>query len=89
MFVAAVATDRDCGEIIFAVTPPEALEATASSGDMPTAAAVSFCMPPNSAQDEVSEPVRNTPSQPSRGEKNGNRLPVCVNARPSVELMPD
>ena len=39
MLVAAVATDRDCGEIIFAVTPPEALAATASSGDMPTAVA--------------------------------------------------
>jgi hypothetical protein len=32
MLVAAVATDRDCGEIIFAVTPPEALAATASGG---------------------------------------------------------
>ena len=89
MLVAAVATDRDCGEIIFAVTPPEALAATASSGDMPTAVAVSFCIPPNRAHEEVSDPVRNTPSQPSSGEKNGNRLPVCVKARPSVELMPE
>ena len=89
VMVAAVATERDCGEIILAVTPPEALDATASSGDIPTAMAVSFCMPPKRAQEDVSEPVRNTPSQPSRGEKKGKSQPVCVNARPSVELMPE
>ena len=46
-------------------------------------------MPPNRAQEDVSEPVRNTPSQPSRGEKKGNSQPVWVKARPRVELMPE
>ena len=40
------------------------------------------------ALEEVSDPVRNTPSQPMSGAKKGNRLPVLVKARPSVELMP-
>ena len=44
ILVAEVATLMDWGEIILPVTPPTALEATASSGGMPTAVAVVRCM---------------------------------------------
>ena len=89
MLVAAVATLMDWGEIILPVTPPEELEATASSGYMPTTSAVLRCMPQNRALEEVSEPVRNTPSQPSRGANSGKKPPVRVKAIPRVELMPE
>ena len=88
MLVAEVATLMDWGEIILPVTPPTALEATASSGGMPTAVAVVRCMLEKRALEEVSEPVRNTPSQPMSGAKKGKRPPVLVKARPRVELMP-
>ena len=45
--------------------------------------------PLNRAQAEVSEPVRNTPSQPMMGEKKAKKAPVPVKARPRVELMPE
>ena len=87
--VAAVATLMDWGEIILPVTPPEEFTATASSGGIPTACAVERCIPQKRAFDEVSEPVRNTPSQPRIGAKNGNRLPVLVKPMPRVVLMPE
>ena len=71
MLVAEVATLMDWGEIILPVTPPTALEATASSGGMPTAVAVVRCMLEKRALEEVSESVRNTPSQPMSGAKEG------------------
>ena len=42
-----------------------------------------------SAFDDVSEPVRNTPSQPRNGEKNGNAAPVPASTRAMVEDMPE
>ena len=39
----------------------------------------------NSAFDEVSEPVRNTPSHPSTGEKNGNQKPLVHGQRIAYE----
>src|SRR5689334_22007154 len=89
MFEAAVATEMDWGEIILPVTPPEELAATVRAGSTPIWVAVVCCRPPKSRFDEVSEPVRNTPSQPMIGEKNGNSQPVWVKARPKVELMPE
>src|ERR1700761_6454103 len=68
---AAQATAMDCGEIILPVTPPVVLAATISTSDDPSTCAVLACRPQNNALDEVSDPVRNTPSQPRIGEKNG------------------
>ena len=86
---AAVATDMLCGEIIFPQTPPVVLDATVRLGSTPICSAAVFCMEPNKALDEVSEPVRKTPSQPRIGAKNGKSPPVAVNASPKVELMPE
>jgi len=47
------------------------------------------CKLPNSTFDAVSEPVRATPTQPSKVPKNGYRNPVCANARPSVASTPE
>src|SRR3954467_10580667 len=80
---AAQATAIDCGEIIFPVTPPEELAARASTGSIPTEVAVIFCRLPNNKFAEVSEPVINTPSQPRKGEKNGNsNEPVLASVIP-------
>ena len=38
---------------------------------------------------EVSDPVRNTPSQPSSGLKKGKSGPVPAKARPSVAVAPE
>src|SRR5688500_4536215 len=67
----------DCGEIIFPVTPPEAFALTVTTGSTPRVSAEVDCNLQNKALDEVSDPVRNTPSQPSIGEKNGNSGPVA------------
>ncbi|MNN41007.1 hypothetical protein D3C81_1551000 [compost metagenome] len=87
--VAAQATAIDCGEIIFAVTPPVVLAATISVSDTPIWCAVVFCSEQNSALDDVSDPVRNTPSQPRNGEKNGNAAPVPASSSASVDDMPE
>ena len=89
MPVAAVATAMDWGEIIFPTTPPLELAATMRVGSTPICWAVVFCKAANRALEEVSEPVRKTPSQPRMGEKMGNRAPVAVKARPRMELMPE
>lgn len=46
-------------------------------------------MPQKSALEEVSEPVRNTPSQPRSGEKSGKSERSGIKAMPRVELMPN
>ena len=51
--------------------------------------AVVACSAPNKALAEVSEPVRNTPIQPRKGEKNVNALPVWASARASVADRPE
>ena len=78
--MAAQATAIDCGEIILPVTPPVVLAATIrmSETDLMRRRA---CSAPNRAFDDVSEPVRNTPSQPRNGEKNGNALPVPASSQ--------
>ena len=47
------------------------------------------CNELNSALEEVSEPVRNTPSQPRNGEKNGNAAPVPARTSAIVVDMPE
>ena len=69
--VAVEATTIDCASIILPITPPEEFAAAISTGDRPICCAVTFCNPPNSTLEAVSEPVSATPSQPSRVPKNG------------------
>ena len=87
--VAAQATAIDCGEIIFPVTPPLVLAATIKVSLTPIWCAVVACNELNRALDDVSEPVRNTPSQPRNGEKNGKAAPVPANTSAMVEDMPE
>ena len=70
---AAVATASDWGEIILPMTPPLVLAAPVRIGLRPSCSAVAFCKPPKRTLLEVSEPVRNTPSQPRNGAINGNQ----------------
>ncbi len=43
----------------------------------------------NKAFDDVSEPVRKTPSQPRNGEKNGKAAPLPASSRARVDDMPE
>ncbi len=81
MPVAAQSTAIDCGEIILPVTPPLGFAATSSVSETLICCAVVDCSEPNRALEEVSEPVRNTPSQPRNGEKNG---PDDINDNPAL-----
>jgi hypothetical protein len=65
------------------------LAATASVSGTPSWWAVACCSEQNSAFDDVSEPVRNTPSQPRNGEKNGNAAPVAASISASVDDIPE
>ena len=87
--VAAPYTLTDCGEIILPVTPPLVLAATKSTSLTPIWWAVVACSELNRALDDVSEPVRKTPSQPRNGEKNGNAAPVPASTSAMVEDMPE
>src|SRR5215469_1081690 len=69
--VAVEATTIDCASIILPITPPDELAAPIKIGDNPSCSAVIFCKPPNSTFEAVSDPVRATPSQPSKVPKNG------------------
>ena len=77
-----------CASIILPMTPPALLAAAASNGETPTWRAVICCKPPNSTLEDVSLPVRATPSHPSIGEKNGKSAPVEANASPMVASRP-
>ena len=77
------------GEIILPVTPPVVLAPMVRIGLTPICCAVTACRLANSALLDVSEPVRNTPSQPRKGEKKGNSAPDAANASPRVEEMPE
>src|SRR6266480_2530949 len=51
--------------------------------------AVIFCKPPKRTFEDVSLPVRATPSQPMKVPKKGKNQPVRVNARPKTASMPE
>src|ERR1700693_1441825 len=74
--VAAQAIAIDWGEISLPATPPKMLAEVVSPGFIPVWVAVTCCSLPNKAADDVTEPVRNTPSQLITGEKTGNNLPA-------------
>src|SRR5690348_6407643 len=69
--VAVEATTIDCASIILPMTPPEEFAAAISTGGNPICSDVIFCRLPNRMFEAVSEPVRATPSQPSKVPKNG------------------
>src|SRR5688572_23129807 len=73
--VAVWATTMLWASIILPMTPPELLLAQVRMGEIPVCSAVTFWRFPKRTLDEVSLPVSATPSQPSRGEKNGNQEP--------------
>src|SRR5215472_11267779 len=86
----AAPTDRFCGLIILPITPPDELVPAVRIGDtLPSCCAVCACSGPNSVFDEVSEPVRNTPSQPMNAATNGNMNPVFDRAIASEDVMPE
>ena len=89
MPVAAQATALDCGEMILPGTPPLVFAATSRVSETLICCAVVDCSEPNRAFEEVSEPVRNTPSQPRNGEKNGNITPVPASTSANVVDMPE
>ena len=62
---AAAATAMLCRLIIFPMTPPAELVDAIRTGLNPRRCAVTVCKPPKSAFEDVSLPVRKTPSQPS------------------------
>src|SRR5215831_5257250 len=87
--VAAVATQIDCASTILPITPPALLAEVIRTGSKPSCVAVIFCKLPNSAFDEVSLPVKATPSHPRKVPKNGKNHPVWVNASPKTASVPE
>src|SRR5215212_12216655 len=85
--VALVPTARFWGLIIFPNTPPEELAPTVRFGLTPICWAVTFWRLAKRAFEDVSEPVRATPSHPMIGAKNGNRAPVAAAAKPRVKVI--
>ncbi len=67
MPTAAAPMARFCGETTLPSTPPELEAAVISSGSRPASRAARSWSAPNSAFDEVSEPVTVTQSQPTIG----------------------
>ena len=72
------------------MTPPELLgsDQYRRPAESLSCCAEIFCKLPNSTLDDVSLPVRATPSQPMNGEKNGNNIPVEASAIPMVVSVP-
>src|SRR2546422_349567 len=77
----------DCASIILPITPPALLVAHMRMGLRLSFWAVIFCKPPKRTFEDVSLPVRATPSQPMKVPKKGKNQPVRVNARPKTALL--
>src|SRR6478735_9567084 len=69
--VAVDATTIDCASIILPMTPPDELAAAIRMGERPSCSEVTFCRLPNRMFEAVSDPVKATPSQPSKVPKKG------------------
>src|SRR3954453_16918615 len=89
MPTAAAPMARFCGEIILPSTPPELLAAAISVGERSACLAAVTCSAPNSALDEVSEPVTATPNQPSSDERNAKAPPAPASHWPIVIVWPE
>src|SRR5690554_815120 len=82
--VAAQAMAMDWGEINLPITPPMRLAEVVRTGFRPNCPAVTCWSLPKRAAEDVTEPVRKTPNQPSTGEKTGKIAPVEAKANPKV-----
>src|SRR5947207_6849708 len=89
MPAAAQPIARFCGEIIFASTPPELLDAAISVGLKCAFFAAVTWSTPNSELDEVSDPVTAVPSQPSSGDRKAKKPPAPAAQVPSVMVSPE
>ena len=89
MATAAAPMARFCGEIILPITPAEELAAAISVGDRPAFCAALTCSAPNSAFEEVSEPVTATPSQPMIADRKAKMLPAPANHSAERAVWPD
>ena len=79
----------DCGDTIFAATPPAVLAATSRLWLTPICWAVVACRPAKSVLLFTTEPVTNTPIQPMMGESSGKTVPAAATARAMAEIMPE
>jgi len=86
---AAAATARFCGESILPSTPADELVAAMSTGLRSACFAAVACRSPNSAFEEVSEPVIVTPSHPITGESSAKKPPVAARACPRLCVWPE
>src|SRR5439155_26206603 len=89
MPTAPAAIARFCGLILLSITPPEELAAASSTGSRCARAAVCTCRAPNSALDDVSDPVTATSIQPRIDDRNTNSPPAAAKNAPSVFVCPD
>ena len=86
---AAAPMARFCGEIILPMTPADELAAAISVGESPAPCAALTYSAPNSAFEEVSEPVTATPSQPMIPDRKAKMLPAPASHSASVLVWPD
>src|SRR5207245_10188424 len=90
LFTPAAPTDRFCGLIILPITPPDEFVPAVRIGlTLPNCCAVCACSGPNKVLDEVSLPVRKTPSQPRNAATNGNMNPVLESAIALLAVRPE
>src|SRR2546423_15722082 len=90
LFTPAAPTDRFCGLIILPITPPDEFVPAVRIGlTLPSCCAVCAWRGPKRVLEDVSLPVRNTPSQPRKAATNGNMKPVLENAIARLEVMPE
>src|SRR5207247_11300946 len=90
LFTPAAPTDRFCGLIILPITPPDELVPAVRIGlTLPNCCAGCACSGPNSVFDDVSLPVRNTPSQPRNAATNGKTNPVLEKTMARLAVMPE
>src|SRR4051794_32832314 len=86
---AAAPIARFWGDSILPSTPPDELAAASRVGDMFAPWAAWTWSAPNSALEDVSEPVTATPSHPTIGDRNAKKPPAPASQRPSVIVCPD
>ena len=85
---APVAIAIDCGDTSLPIAPPAVFAATSTFGSIPSLPATTLCTGANSVLLFTTEPVINTPIQPSTGESSGNTAPVSETASPNTLVMP-
>jgi hypothetical protein len=86
--VATLATTMLWASIILPITPPALFAEAVRTGERFNRWAVTCCRLPNRTFEDVSLPVKATPSQPIRGEKKGNNQPVEASVSPNVVSVP-